>query len=283
MMREIVRAAAVQLSPVLFSREGTTEKVCARHRGGGGARRAARRLSGDGRAVLPVFLVHPAAGGDGQAAPRALRASGDVPGPTTDAVSRGGAPPRVSWSRWASTSAITARSTTRSSSSTPTVRSCSARRKITPDVSRAHDLGPGPRRRPPRRRHRRRARRAARVLGALQPARALRAHGRTTKRSTSAMFPGSMVGQIFADQIEVTIRHHALESGLLRGQRHGLAHAGAARAARAGHGARVGARRRLLHGDRLARGRAPRAAAHRRRRAWSSPISTSRSSPRASA
>jgi aliphatic nitrilase len=28
-----------------------------------------------------------------------------------------------------------------------------------------------------------------------------------------AMFPGSMVGQIFADQIECTIRHHALESG----------------------------------------------------------------------
>jgi len=29
----------------------------------------------------------------------------------------------------------------------------------------------------------------------------------------AAMFPGSLVGQIFADQIEVTIRHHALESG----------------------------------------------------------------------
>lgn len=28
-----------------------------------------------------------------------------------------------------------------------------------------------------------------------------------------AQFPGSMVGQIFANQIEVTIRHHALESG----------------------------------------------------------------------
>jgi nitrilase len=28
-----------------------------------------------------------------------------------------------------------------------------------------------------------------------------------------AQFPGSMVGQLFADQIEVTIRHHALESG----------------------------------------------------------------------
>ncbi len=29
----------------------------------------------------------------------------------------------------------------------------------------------------------------------------------------AAQFPGSMVGQIFADQMEVTIRHHALESG----------------------------------------------------------------------
>jgi aliphatic nitrilase len=29
----------------------------------------------------------------------------------------------------------------------------------------------------------------------------------------AGMFPGSLVGQIFADQIEVTIRHHALESG----------------------------------------------------------------------
>lgn len=29
----------------------------------------------------------------------------------------------------------------------------------------------------------------------------------------AAQFPGSLVGQLFADQIEVTIRHHALESG----------------------------------------------------------------------
>jgi nitrilase len=28
-----------------------------------------------------------------------------------------------------------------------------------------------------------------------------------------AQFPGSMVGQIFAEQMEVTIRHHALEAG----------------------------------------------------------------------
>ena len=29
----------------------------------------------------------------------------------------------------------------------------------------------------------------------------------------ASQFPGSMVGQIFADQMEVTIRHHALEAG----------------------------------------------------------------------
>ena len=29
----------------------------------------------------------------------------------------------------------------------------------------------------------------------------------------AAQFPGSLVGPIFAEQIEVTIRHHALESG----------------------------------------------------------------------
>ena len=29
----------------------------------------------------------------------------------------------------------------------------------------------------------------------------------------AAMFPGSLVGQIFADQISATIQHHALESG----------------------------------------------------------------------
>jgi nitrilase len=34
-----------------------------------------------------------------------------------------------------------------------------------------------------------------------------------------AQFPGSMVGQIFADQIAVTIRHHALESGALSSMR----------------------------------------------------------------
>jgi len=48
----------------------------------------------------------------------------------------------------------------------------------------------------------------------------------------AAQFPGSLVGPIFADQIEVTIRHHALESGcfvvnatgwLTEDQKHGIA------------------------------------------------------------
>jgi aliphatic nitrilase len=33
------------------------------------------------------------------------------------------------------------------------------------------------------------------------------------KEIHAAQFPGSLVGPIFAEQIEVTIRHHALESG----------------------------------------------------------------------
>ena len=45
------------------------------------------------------------------------------------------------------------------------------------DLPRAHDLGPGRRRRPERCRHRRRARRRARLLGALQSARPLRPDG----------------------------------------------------------------------------------------------------------
>ena len=41
-----------------------------------------------------------------------------------------------------------------------------------------------------------------------------------------AQFPGSLVGPIFAEQIEVTIRHHALGKRLLRRQRHRMAHRG---------------------------------------------------------
>jgi hypothetical protein len=55
----VVKAAAVQLSPVLYSREGTVEKVAEDPRAwptGG----AVRHVPGDRGAVLPVLLVHPA-------------------------------------------------------------------------------------------------------------------------------------------------------------------------------------------------------------------------------
>jgi len=41
-----------------------------------------------------------------------------------------------------------------------------------------------------------------RLLGALQSARPLRLDGRSMKEIHVAQFPGSMVGPIFADQIE---------------------------------------------------------------------------------
>ena len=54
----IVQAAGVQLSPVLYNREGTVEKVAEDPRAwpiGG----AVRHVSGDCRALLPVLLVRP--------------------------------------------------------------------------------------------------------------------------------------------------------------------------------------------------------------------------------
>jgi nitrilase len=59
-----------------------------------------------------------------------------------------------------------------------------------------------------------------------------------------SQFPGSLVGQIFADQMEVTIRHHALEAGCFV----------------------INATAWLLHGDRYARRQTSRAAANGRRR-----------------
>ena len=95
------------------------------------------------------------------------------------------------------------------------------------------------------------------------------------------MFPGSMVGQIFADQIEVTIRHHALESGcfvvnatgwLTPEQRARIAQGTALESALSG-----GCFTAIVSPEGALLGRrSPKA------RAWSSPTWTSRSSPRES-
>ena len=82
----------------------------------------------------------------------------------------------------------------------------------------------------------------------------------------AAQFPGSLVGPIFADQMEVTIRHHAMEAGLFRGQRDRLAERRADRGDRARSGNAERPARRQLHGDRVPRGQASRAADEHRRR-----------------
>ena len=56
----------------------------------------------------------------------------------------------------------------------------------------------------------------------------------------SAMYPGSIFGELFAEQMEVNIRQHALESGVLRRQRHGLAGRRSAGADHEGHGLPIG-------------------------------------------
>ena len=71
----------------------------------------------------------------------------------------------------------------------------------------------------------------------------------------SRQFPGSLVGPIFADQIEVTIRHHALESGCFVVNATGwLTEEQIAKISPDGSSAKRPARR-LHDGDRLAGGR----------------------------
>ena len=77
----------------------------------------------------------------------------------------------------------------------------------------------------------------------------------------ASQFPGSLVGPIFADQMEVTLRHHALESACFVVKRHRLADRRADRRHHPGRRPAAGAARRLLHRHRVAGGRAPGAAA----------------------
>ena len=52
----VIKAAAVQLSPVLYSREGHGGKVCRTDHRARSPGRAVRHVPGDGSAVLPLFL-----------------------------------------------------------------------------------------------------------------------------------------------------------------------------------------------------------------------------------
>jgi aliphatic nitrilase len=206
-----VRAAAVQLSPVLFSREGTTEKVL----------QAIAKASEQGVQIIvfpetfipyyPYFsFVQPPAL-MGKEHMRLYEEAVTVPGVVTDAVSRAaqahnmvvvlGINERDHGSLYNTQLIFDADG-----------RLLLKRRKITPTYHERMVWGQGDGS-------------GLKVLdtavgkvGAL----ACWEHYNPLARYAlmaqheqihCAQFPGSLVGQIFTEQIEVTVRHHALESG----------------------------------------------------------------------
>ncbi|HTB75524.1 MAG TPA: Nit6803 family nitrilase [Polyangiaceae bacterium] len=206
-----LRAAAVQLSPVLFSRDGTTEKVC-RAIEDAAARGASLVVFPE--TVVPYypyfsFILPPAA--MGKAHLELYEQAVVVPGPTVEAVSeaarrRGvvvalGVNERDHGTLYNTQLLFDADGTL-----------VQRRRKITPtyhermvwgqgqgDGLRAVDTAVG----------------RVGQLACWEHYNPLARYALMADREEIhvGMFPGSMVGQIFADQIEVTIRHHALESG----------------------------------------------------------------------
>jgi len=210
-MADLIRAAAVQISPVLFSRAGTTEKVL----------QAIADAAGQGAQLVvfpetfipyypyfsfvqpPVFM--------GKEHMRLYEEAVEVPSPVTDAVSRAARSYKI---------VVVLGVNERDHGSlynTQLIFDADGklllkRRKITPTYHERMVWGQGDGS------GLQVLDTAVGKLGAL----ACWEHYNPLARYAlmaqheqihCAQFPGSMVGQIFADQIEVTIRHHALEAG----------------------------------------------------------------------
>jgi aliphatic nitrilase len=206
-----VRAAAVQLSPVLYSREGTTEKVCA----------AIAQAAGRGaelvvfpETVVPYYpyfsFILPAAS-MGKAHLQLYEQAVTVPGPTTLAVSEAARRHGVVVSL-----GINERDGGTLYNSQLLFDADGAllqrRRKITPTYHERMVWGQG---------HGDGLVAVDTAVGRIGQLACWEHYNPLARYALMAdreeihvgMFPGSMVGQIFADQIQVTIRHHALESG----------------------------------------------------------------------
>lgn len=206
-----IRVAAVQLSPVLFSREGTTEKVL---QAIAQAASQGARLVVFPETVVPYYpyfsFVYPPVL-MGKEHMRLYEEAVVVPGPVTDAVSRAarsygvvvvlGVNERDHGTLYNTQLVFDADGTL-----------LQQRRKITPTYHERMVWGQGD----------------GSGLKVLDTAvgrvgcLACWEHYNPLARYAlmaqheqihCAQFPGSLVGQIFTDQIEVTIRHHALESG----------------------------------------------------------------------
>ncbi|GAP96796.1 Nit6803 family nitrilase [Leptolyngbya sp. NIES-2104] len=208
---KIVRAAAVQLSPVLFSRNGTTEKVLTAI---ASAAKEGAQLVVFPETVIPYYpyfsFVQPPVL-MGKEHMRLYEEAVTVPSPVTDAISRAarsygvvvvvGVNERDNGSLYNTQLVYDADGTL-----------LLKRRKITPTYHERMVWGQGDGA------GLKAIETAAGTLGAL----ACWEHYNPLARFAlmaqheqihCSQFPGSMVGQIFTDQIEVTIRHHALEAG----------------------------------------------------------------------
>ena len=206
-----VRAAAVQLSPVLFRRDGTTEKVC---RAIDEAARQGASLVVFPETVVPYypyfsFILPPAT--MGRAHLELYEQAVTVPGPTVEAVSEAarrhgvvvalGVNERDHGTLYNTQLLFDADGAL-----------VQRRRKITPTYHERMIWGQG---------HGDGLRAVDTAVGRVGQLACWEHYNPLARYALMAdreeihvgMFPGSMVGQIFADQIEVTIRHHALESG----------------------------------------------------------------------
>ena len=206
-----MRAAAVQMSPVLGSRAGTTEKVChaiAR------ARAAGAELVVFPETIVPYypyfsFILAPAA--MGKAHLELYREAVAIPGPTVDAVADAARRHGV----------VVALGVTERDRGTlyntqllfdRDGRLVQRRRKLTPTYHERMVWGQG---------HGDGVHAVDTAVGRIGQLACWEHYNPLARYALMAdheeihvaMFPGSMVGPMFADQMEVTIRHHALESG----------------------------------------------------------------------
>jgi nitrilase len=206
-----VRAAAVQLSPVLFDRAATTDKVCLKIEE---AAAQGAEVIVFPETVVPYypyfsFIKAPAASGADHLL--LIEQSVDVPSPTTDAIGRAAR-------RAGAVVAIGINERDHGTLyNTQLVFDADgalvlARRKITPTFHERMIWGQGDGS----------GLRAVDTRFGRVGALACWEHYNPLARYALmadheeihvAMFPGSLVGSIFAEQIAVTIRHHALESG----------------------------------------------------------------------
>ncbi len=208
---KIVRAAAVQLSPVLYSCQGTTEKVCAAI---AEAAKKGAELVVFPETVLPYypyfsFIKAPAVMGADHL--KLIEESVTVPGPVTDVIGQAaklaGVVVAIGINERDHGTLYNAQLLFDADG-----RLVQCRRKITPTYHERMIWGQG---------DGSGLRAVDTAVGRIGQLACWEHYNPLARYAMMAeheqihcaMFPGSLVGDIFREQIEVTIRHHALESG----------------------------------------------------------------------